>query len=135
MDREEEKEKARKRRANKFRVREKLRRYARDILQYNERDYNYWTLFLFGPNGRKLEQSTREETIKELVDREIQMCETHPRCSCDMCGNQRRHFGTRTIQEYRWALYAQDQVRELNLGRGGTRLHRILTRCETKIRW
>jgi hypothetical protein len=135
MDREEEKDKARKRRANKFRVREKMCRYARDILQYNERDFTHWKLFILGPEWRDKERPTREQTIKELVDREVQMSETHPRCSCNMCGNQRRHFGTRTIQEYRWALNAKEQVKELDLGRGGTRLHRFLTKREAKLRW
>lgn len=33
--------------------------------------------------------------------------DTPCRCSCMGCGNPRRHFGTRTIQELRYGRYRQ----------------------------
>jgi len=108
MDRYEEKEKARKRRAHKFRIRERARQYARHVYGYNEREYSYYGRILFsGSYGE-----TREEHIRSLVDREVQMSETRPRCSCTMCGNERSYFGTRTLQEKRFFDQMKDELKE-----------------------
>lgn len=34
-------------------------------------------------------------------------------CSCTMCGNARRHFGTRTIAELRHIAILKDDINEL----------------------
>ena len=99
MDRMREKEKARKRRVHKFRVREQMRRYARDLRGYNERDFDYWHAFMLFADGILRKGHSREETIQHLVMNEIQIADTYPNCSCMSCGNPRRHFNERTIQE------------------------------------
>lgn len=89
MEREKEKEKARVRRNHKFRIRERGRQYAKHFYGYNEREYCYYGRVFMHPRE---EASTREEEIKTLVEREAQLAETRPRCSCSMCGNPRRRL-------------------------------------------
>lgn len=45
----------------------------------------------------KNEWGYKDSEIKELV----KFSETRQRCSCYMCGNQRKHFNKKTIQEQR----------------------------------
>lgn len=108
MLREREKEKARRRRNDKFRMREKARQYAKHVYGFSEREYAYYGSILF--RGKVGE--TREAHIQELVDNEVRRAETRPRCSCTMCGNPRRHFKARTRVELKVAFDAEVQLEE-----------------------
>lgn len=102
MRREQEKERARKRRHHKFRIRERARRYARHVYGYNEREYRHYPSS--GP-CREQAAPTRQEEIARLVEAQVQMSETRPQCSCWRCGNPRRYGASAverlTMQELR----------------------------------
>ena len=112
MDRERQKEKARKRRNHKFRIRERARQYVKHAYGYNEREYCYNLHWYAYPEKAA---PTREKEIERLVEREMQMAETRPRCSCDMCGNPRRHFAVRTRRELKGTFDAELQLEDVEV--------------------
>lgn len=126
MLRERQKEWARKRRINKFRIREKARQYAKHVYGFSEREYAYYGSVLF--RGKMGE--TREAHIQELVDNEVQGAETRPRCSCSMCGNPRKHFKARTRAELKATFDAEAQLEEsgVRLDQARSVYQRILRR-------
>jgi len=131
MDREKQKEKARKRRNNKFRIREKARQYVKHAYGYNERDYSYNLRFYMRPEKA---EPTREKEIERLIEREVQMAETRPRCSCDMCGNRRKHFDARTRQELKGTFDAEAQLEEAEISPASAK--RVCRRIRSrKLSW
>jgi len=82
MDRLRQKERARNRRYKKELIRERVRKYMK-----NE----------------------RFEFSEEFINRELQMIDSRPRCSCMICGNPRRKYKRITLQEEKFLDYMKDQ--------------------------
>ncbi len=66
------------------------RRHDAARLKHNRK--NYWY------NGK----SYGREGLSRMSEKQLGQVVQHPQvCSCPMCGNPRKHFGERTIQERR----------------------------------
>ena len=93
MDRERQKEKARDRRINDDRM---LRRAIRI-----QKEHWFWP----DADDEKRHQSA------------VRWKDNLKKCSCDMCGNSRRHFGERTLQEKKFDDQMKIEIDEfLSLG-------------------
>jgi hypothetical protein len=49
------------------------------------------------------EPEARDRLVHRLAD-------TRKRCSCDSCGNPRRHHQELTVQERRWAVWSKEEA-------------------------
>ena len=56
----------------------------------------------------------RELYGKEPTDRQVGILAHTPElCSCYMCGNPRKHYGYKTLQELRFTEYEKDSLIEI----------------------
>ena len=99
MDREQQKEKARKRWEQKYRAWKRWAFVVKEVRGFNVRDWQY---VLFG------------DKLFEWAKFQVQYGWKNPqKCSCQMCGNVRRHFGSRTRQEKKFLDLMKDELGEV----------------------
>jgi len=127
MDREQQKERARERRNNKFRIRKRVREYYKQAHGYNEREYEYDPVHCIYPDRAV---GTKVEALKLLLDHEAQTSETPHPCSRCCCGNPRKHWNARTRAELLATFDAEDQLEEsgVSLAQAKRLYQRILRR-------